>query len=51
MVYQLKYDSVHGRFAGQTCVLQLSVCCSLCEGTIAAKEDGGKEFLVTGQMN
>jgi len=30
MVYQLKYDSVHGRF----------------NGTIATKEDGGKEFLV-----
>merc|ERR1712051_1146421 len=30
MVYQLKYDSVHGRF----------------KGTIAAKEEGGKEFLV-----
>jgi len=30
MVYQLKYDSVHKTFAG----------------TIAAKEDGGKEFLV-----
>jgi len=30
MVYQLKYDSVHGRF----------------QGTIACKEDGGKEFLV-----
>jgi len=30
MVYQLKYDSVHGKFPG----------------TIAIKEDGGKEFLV-----
>jgi glyceraldehyde 3-phosphate dehydrogenase len=30
MVYQLKYDSVHGRF----------------DGTIATKEEGGKEFLV-----
>merc|ERR1719369_2733544 len=30
MVYQLKYDSVHGRF----------------DGTIAVKKDGGKEFLV-----
>jgi len=30
MVYQLKYDSVHGRF----------------KGTIAAKKDGDKEFLV-----
>jgi len=30
MVYQLKYDSVHGRF----------------NGTIAAKRDGDKEFLV-----
>merc|ERR1712087_109373 len=30
MVYQLKYDSVHKRF----------------DGTIATKEDGGKEFLV-----
>merc|ERR1712060_133050 len=30
MVYQLKYDSVHKRF----------------EGTIATKEEGGKEFLV-----
>merc|ERR1712060_200658 len=30
MVYQLKYDSVHKRFPG----------------TIATKEDGGKEFLV-----
>mmetsp|Transcript_13501 Transcript_13501/g.27454 ORF Transcript_13501/g.27454 Transcript_13501/m.27454 type:complete len:343 (+) Transcript_13501:75-1103(+) len=30
MVYQLKYDSVHGRFAG----------------TIATKSEGGKEFLV-----
>merc|ERR1711992_138134 len=30
MVYQLKYDSVHGRFPGE----------------IAIKEDGGKEFLV-----
>jgi len=30
MVYQLQYDSVHGRF----------------NGTIAIKEDGGKEYLV-----
>jgi len=30
MVYMLKYDSVHGRFAG----------------TIATKEEGGKEFLI-----
>eukprot|EP00445_Apocalathium_hangoei_P041377 CAMPEP_0203971658 /NCGR_PEP_ID=MMETSP0359-20131031/98588_1 /ASSEMBLY_ACC=CAM_ASM_000338 /TAXON_ID=268821 /ORGANISM="Scrippsiella Hangoei, Strain SHTV-5" /LENGTH=342 /DNA_ID=CAMNT_0050909643 /DNA_START=88 /DNA_END=1116 /DNA_ORIENTATION=+ len=30
MVYMMKYDSVHGRFAG----------------TIAAKEEGGKEYLV-----
>jgi glyceraldehyde 3-phosphate dehydrogenase len=30
MVYQLKYDSVHGRF----------------QGTVAAKKDGDKEFLV-----
>jgi glyceraldehyde 3-phosphate dehydrogenase len=30
MVYQLKYDSVHGRFPG----------------TIAMKQDGGKDFLV-----
>jgi len=30
MVYQLKYDSVHKRFAG----------------TVASKEEGGKEFLV-----
>merc|ERR1712127_843587 len=30
MVYQLKYDSVHNRFPG----------------TIATKEEGGKEFLV-----
>jgi len=30
MVYQLKYDSVHGRF----------------KGTIAHKEEGGKEFLI-----
>jgi glyceraldehyde 3-phosphate dehydrogenase len=30
MVYQLQYDSVHGRF----------------DGTIATKEEGGKEFLV-----
>merc|ERR1712190_307858 len=30
MVYQLKYDSVHGRF----------------DGTIASKEEGGKEYLV-----
>merc|ERR1719267_346101 len=30
MVYQLKYDSVHGRFPG----------------TIATKQDGGKDFLI-----
>merc|ERR1711881_467394 len=32
MVYQLKYDSVHGRYPGE----------------VAKKEDGGKEFLVVG---